>query len=241
MEASVVFVLVTARLLKVSADVTFVQLPEKQSVELSCPPLQDHGGLASVHLYHRRGQSQTTLLSLARGSSGELRLDPDYKRRLQLSGRNSSWVKVTLSHLEQGDSGLYVCENLDRENGSQRVFITQEVFLLVDASGKPCRCSSSYPPLLMTIFAAAGLVLLMLAWLAVQERVKTRRPPPPAPPAVVPIYEEMTRKQQKSGVPLIKREVLEEELTSPLYANTSVRQTQDNYYACPRHVTTLRA
>ncbi|XP_061555928.1 uncharacterized protein LOC133414527 [Phycodurus eques] len=240
MKTSIVFILITVGLLKANADVTFVQLAEKQSVELSCPPQQDRGGLTSLHLYHRRGQSQSTLLSLARGSEGELRLDPDYKRRLQLSGRNSSWVKVTLSHLERGDSGLYVCENLYQENGSKRVFITQEVFLLVDASGKPCQCSSSYPPLLMTIFSAVGLILLMLMWLAVQERVKTRRPPP-AGPAVVPIYEEMTRKRQNSGVQLNKQEALEEEVTSPLYSNTPVRQTQDNYYACPRNITTLRA
>ncbi|XP_077397745.1 uncharacterized protein LOC144033476 isoform X2 [Festucalex cinctus] len=213
-----------------------MQLEEKQSLELSCPPQQDRDGLTSLHLYHRRGPAQTTLLSLARGAEDQLRLDPDYKRRLRLSrGRNSSWLKVTLSHLERGDSGLYVCER--RENSSQQVFASQ-VFLLVDASGRPCECSSGYPPLLMTIFSATGLLLIMLLWLAAGECVKARRPPVKGP-AAVPIYEEMTRKEQNSGVPLNKQETLEE-VTSPLYANTLVRQTQDNYYACPRHVT-LRA
>ncbi|XP_077397754.1 uncharacterized protein LOC144033476 isoform X3 [Festucalex cinctus] len=205
MKTSIVFILAVCHL-KVNADVIFMQLEEKQSLELSCPPQQDRDGLTSLHLYHRRGPAQTTLLSLARGAEDQLRLDPDYKRRLRLSrGRNSSWLKV---------------------------------FLLVDASGRPCECSSGYPPLLMTIFSATGLLLIMLLWLAAGECVKARRPPVKGP-AAVPIYEEMTRKEQNSGVPLNKQETLEE-VTSPLYANTLVRQTQDNYYACPRHVT-LRA
>ncbi|XP_077414776.1 uncharacterized protein LOC144044319 [Vanacampus margaritifer] len=237
MKTSIVLVLVAVRLLKVNTDVTFIQLAEKQSLELSCPPQQDHAGLTSLHLYHRRGPAQTTLLSLARGDEDQLRLDPDFKARLRLSGgRNSSRVKVILSHLERVDSGLYVCEH--RENRSQRVF-TSQVFLLVEPSGRPCQCSSSYPPLLVTIFSATGLLLIMLLWLAAGDCVKTRRRPPLKGPAAVPIYEEMTRKEQSSGVAPNKQETLEE-VTSPLYANTLVRQTQDNYYACPRHIT-LRA
>ncbi|XP_019752625.1 uncharacterized protein LOC109532272 [Hippocampus comes] len=236
MKASIAFVVVAVWLLKVNADVSFMQLSEKQSLELSCPSQKDHGDLTSLHVYHRRGPAQTTLLSLARGGDDELRLDPDYKTRLLVSaGSNGTRVKVILSHLEQRDSGLYVCEK--RDNGSERVFITQ-LFLLVDASGMPCRCSSSYPPLLMTIFSATGLILIILLWLAVGERVKARRPPATGPPAV-PVYEEMTRKQQNSGVPPNKQDALDE-VTSPLYANTLVRQTQDNDYACPRHIA-LRA
>ncbi|XP_057673145.1 uncharacterized protein LOC130904419 [Corythoichthys intestinalis] len=214
-----------------------MQLAEKQSLDLSCPVQQDNSGLMSVHLYHRRGDSQTTLLSLDQGVDGELRLDPDYKRRLQLSGvRSASGVKVTLLHLQPGDSGLYVCEK--RDNGSRQIILTQEVLLLVEAPVRPCQCSSSYSPLPMTIFSAAGLILIVLLWLAIQECVKVRRSPP-AGPAAVQVYEEMTRKQQNASVPRNRQETLEE-VTSPLYANTPVRQTQDNYYACPRQIT-LRA
>ncbi|XP_037111982.1 uncharacterized protein LOC119125502 [Syngnathus acus] len=224
MKTGIVFYLVALWLLEVNADVSFVQLVGKQSLELSCPLQQERGNLTTLHLYHRRGSAQRTLLSL--GPGGQLKLDPDYKSRLNLSGGcNSSALKVNLSHLDQSDSGMYVCENPD-----EGVSATQ-LFLLVEASG--CQCSSLYPPLLMAIFSATVLIFILLLWLALGDCVKADRPPPTGP-AAVPIYEEMSRKEENSGVP--PNNALEEELTSPLHANTLLRQSQENYYACPRHI-----
>lgn len=38
-------------------------------------------------------------------------------------------------------------------------------------AGKSCPCSTSYPPLLLTLFMAAGLLLLAFCWLALEKRV----------------------------------------------------------------------
>ncbi|XP_077475761.1 uncharacterized protein LOC144088904 [Stigmatopora argus] len=237
MRLSFVFVIVAFRLIKSDTSVTFMQLEENQTLELSCPPPEDHGGPTSIRLYHRRGPSQTTLLSLDPGLHGELRLDPDYERRLRLSGvGGASGVKVTLAQLQPGDSGLYACEK--RDNGSRHIALTRQVFLLVASPVKPCQCSSSYPLLLKTIISTIGLLLITLLGLATQECVKVWRRPPTGP-AAVQIYEEMTRKQQNADVPRDRQEALEE-VFSPLYAKTVVRQTQDNTYACPRQIT-LRA
>ncbi|XP_077590999.1 uncharacterized protein LOC144208841 isoform X1 [Stigmatopora nigra] len=234
MRLDFVFVIVAFPLIKSDTSVTFVQLEENQSLELWCPPPEDHGTPTGIRLYHRRGPSQTTLLSLDPGLHGELKLDPDYERRLRLSGvGGASGVKVTLTYLQPGDSGLYACEK--RDNGSRHIALTRQVFLLVDNPVKPCQCSSSYSLLLKTIISTTGLLLITLLGLATQECVKMRRRPPIGP-AAVDIYEEMTRKQQSADVPRNGQETLEE-VSSPLYANTVVRQTQDNYYACPRQIT----
>ncbi|XP_054614580.1 uncharacterized protein LOC129170721 [Dunckerocampus dactyliophorus] len=239
MKTSIVFPLVLVQLLEAHADVTFKQLKENQSLELSCH--RDDSGLTSLHLYHSRGHTQTTLLSMLPHGSGsdELRLDQKNKWRLRVSGgRNTSQVKVMLLHLKPADSGLYVCEHIYRENSS---FTTQQLFLLVNDSGRNCQCSSDYPPLLLAIFSVTCFLLIVLVCLAVEKCVKTRRHP--SAPAAVPVYEEMTRKQQHSEIILPNKQEVPshlEEVTSPLYANAPIKQPQDNFYACPRHIA-LRA
>ncbi|TNN69350.1 hypothetical protein EYF80_020501 [Liparis tanakae] len=71
-------------------------------------------------------------------------------------------------------------------------------------------------------------------------KVKARHRHRPQPP--VPIYEEMTRKEQSMGVPQNNPEAPShlEEVNFPVYANPNIRQPQDNYYACPRQLA-LRA
>nr|XP_057906373.1 uncharacterized protein LOC131103819 [Doryrhamphus excisus] len=245
MKTSIEFLLVLVQLLEAHADVTFKQLNENQSLELSCHG--DHRGLTSLHLYHSRGHTQTTLLSmLPRGGgreSDELRLDPYNKWRLQVSGGwNTSQVKVMLLRLKPGDSGLYVCQRFYREKTSQHnSFTTQQLFLLVNGSGRNCQCSSSYPPLLVAIFSVTCFLLIVVVWLAIKKCVETRRHP--SAPAAFPVYEEMARKQQHSEIiPPYQQEVPShlEEVTSPLYANAPIKQPQDNCYACPRHIA-LRA
>lgn len=58
----------------------------------------------------------------------------------------------------------------------------------------------------------------------------------------VPIYEEMTRKQQSTGLSQNNQEapLHLEEVNFAVYANANIRQPQDNYYACPRQLA-LRA
>ncbi|XP_022608093.1 uncharacterized protein LOC111227019 [Seriola dumerili] len=222
------------------ADVIFRRLTKNQSLELSCSPQQDLGCPTGLHLYHRSSQSQTTLLSIA--GDGEVRVNPEHRGRLQLcGGLDSPQVNVTISHLEHSDTGLYMWElTYGEELSPDLVLSAQKVFLLVDGAGRLCQCSPSYPPLILTIFAAAGLVMLTLGWLAAEKCVKARRHHRPQPP--VPIYEEMTRKQQSAGIPQNNHEApshLEED-NFPVYANPNIRQPQDNYYACPRQLA-LRA
>lgn len=117
----------------VHGELTFRQLTESQSLELSCSPQQEHGGLTGLHLYHRSVQSQTTLLSMA--EDGELRVDPEHRGRLQLcGGLDSLQVNVTVTHLQPSDTGLYIWELTYRDH-PQIILSTEEVFLLVEGTG----------------------------------------------------------------------------------------------------------
>lgn len=109
---------------------------EGQPVALSCSPQQAHGGLTSLHLYHRGVQSQTTLLTVTEG--GVVRMDPDHRARLQLSGGLSSLkVNVTISHLAVSDTGLYMWELGYRDGNSsdQMILCAQKIFVLVEGTG----------------------------------------------------------------------------------------------------------
>ncbi|XP_041812224.1 cd7 antigen-like [Chelmon rostratus] len=230
--------LIFIQLFEVHGELTFRQLTESQSLELSCSPQQEHGGLTGLHLYHRSVQSQTTLLSMA--EDGELRVDPEHRGRLQLcGGLDSLQVNVTVTHLQPSDTGLYIWELTYRDH-PQIILSTEEVFLLVEGTGRSCQCSPRYPPLLFTVFAAAGLLLLTLSCLAVEKCVKVRHHHRRQPS--VPIYEEMTRKQQSAGISQNNHEAPShlEEVNFPVYTNPNIRQPQDNYYACPRQLA-LRA
>ncbi|XP_029363592.1 uncharacterized protein LOC115047070 [Echeneis naucrates] len=233
-------ILLLSQLFGAHADLIFRHLAKNQSLELSCSLQQDPGNLMGLHLYHRSAQSQTTVLSIAEG--GEFRVDPEHMGRLQLcGGLDSAQVNVTISKLDHSDTGLYMWQLSYREEQSpDPVLSSQKVFLLVDAPGRPCQCSPSYSPLLFTIFAAAALVVFTLSWLAAEKCLKVQKSQTPQPP--VPIYEEMTRKEQSSGNPQNNQEApshLEED-SFPVYANPNIRPQQDNYYACPRQLA-LRA
>ncbi|XP_042361371.1 uncharacterized protein LOC121956978 [Plectropomus leopardus] len=240
MRTSLACIVIFTQLFDACAELIFRQLTENQSLELTCSPQQELSSLTGLHLYHRNAKSQTTLLSMAKG--GKLRVNPEHSGRLQLyGGLDSLRVNVTMSHLRHSDTGLYMWELSYRENSSDQIILSaQKVFLLVEGTGRPCHCSPSYSPLLLTIFTAAGLLLLTLSWLATERCVKVRHHHRPQPPA--PIYEEMTRKQQSAGIPQNNRETPShlEEVNFPIYANPNIRQPQDNYYACPTQLA-LRA
>ncbi|XP_068574953.1 uncharacterized protein [Cebidichthys violaceus] len=237
MKMSLACILIFIQLFEAYAELIFKQLTESQSLELSCSPQQEHSTLIGLHLYHRSAQSQTTLLSMAEG--GGLRVDTDHGGRLQLRGDlDSLQVNVTMTLLQRSDTGLYMWELSYRvDNSSDQISLSApKVFLLVEGTGRSCQCSPSYPPLLLTIFTIAGLLLLTLSWLAIEKCVKTRRHLRPQP--LVPIYEEMTTKRQSTGIPQNNPEAPShlEEVNFPVYANPNIRQPQDNYYACPRQL-----
>ncbi|KAG8007033.1 hypothetical protein GBF38_023154 [Nibea albiflora] len=240
---------------------------ESQSLELSCSPQQEYGSLTGLHLYHRSAQSQTTLLSMAVNSLAKV--DPQHRGRLRHSaGLDALQFNVTISHLQPSDTGLYMWELSYRENSIDQIITSpQKVFLFVErtgllfkhtptlrpsylysdvnrhlcvCAGRSCQCSPSYGPLILTIFTTGALLLITLIWLAVEKCVKARPHLRPQPP--VPIYEEMTRKQQSTGIPQNNQEAAShlEEVNFPVYANPNIRQPQDNYYACPRQLA-LRA
>ncbi|XP_021177097.2 uncharacterized protein LOC110369132 [Fundulus heteroclitus] len=235
------FCFLSIQLFQACAEVVFRRLTEDQSLVLSCIPQQEHGRLVGLHLYRHGPQSQTTLLSVAEGAA--VRVDPGSGARLQLTGAlDSPRINVSISHLQLGDTGLYMWElSYRQKNSSDQVVLgTQQYFLLVEGEGSSCRCAHSYIPLLLTISAATGLLLLAICLLATEKcvRLKHRRPPQPHSP----IYEEMNRKQQSTGSPKISREasLRQDEVCFPVYANPNIRQPQDNYYACPRQLA-LRA
>lgn len=229
-------VLIFIQLLEAGAEVVFKRLTEDQSLVLSCIPQQEHGHLVGLHLYHRGPQRQTTLLSVAEGPT--VRTDPELGARLQLSGGlESPRINVSISHLQLSDTGLYMWElSYRQKNSSDQIILgPQKYFLLVNVEGKSCRCSHGYIPLLLTISAAAGFLLLTMCLLALEKYVRSRHHPsqPHSP-----IYEEMNRKQQSAGSPEINQEASPgpDEVNFPVYANPNIRQPQDNYYACPRRL-----
>ncbi|XP_054891022.1 uncharacterized protein LOC129363155 [Poeciliopsis prolifica] len=235
MKTHLQFLLLLIQLFEACPEVIFQRLAEDRSLVLSCTPQQERGHLVGLHLYHRGPQSQTTLLSVAEGSTA--RKDPERGARLQLSGGlNSPRINVSISHLQLSDTGLYMWElSYRQENNSDQVVLEpQRHFLLVE--GRSCGCSHGYTPLLLTIAAAAGLLLLTVSLLAVEKCVRLRHHRPPQPHH--PIYEEMSRKQQSAGSPKITQEASPqpEEVNFPVYANPNIRQPQDNYYACPRQL-----
>lgn len=117
------------------AELNFRRLTENQTLELSWSPQQDFGSLTGFNLYHRSAQSQTTVLSMAEGS--ELRVNPEHRGRLQLSGGlDSLQVNVTLSHLKHSDTGLYMWElSYRKEDNSALILNAQRIFLLVEGAG----------------------------------------------------------------------------------------------------------
>ncbi|XP_014908565.1 uncharacterized protein LOC106960132 isoform X1 [Poecilia latipinna] len=237
MKTRLQFLLLFIQLFEACAEVIFQRLTEDRSLVLSCTPQQERGHLVGLHLYHRGPRSQTTLLSVAEGST--VRRDPERRARLQLSGGlNSPRINVSISHLQLSDTGLYMWElSYRQKNSSDQVVLgAQRYFLLVEGAGRSCGCSHGYIPLLLTISAAAGLLLLTVSLLAMEKCVRLRHHRPPQPHS--PIYEEMSRKQQSAGSPRITHEASPqpEEVRFPVYANPSIRQPQDNYYACPRQL-----
>ncbi|XP_039979549.1 cd7 antigen-like [Xiphias gladius] len=233
-------ILIFIQLFQAHAELIFRRLTEDQSLELSCSFQQDLSSPTGLHLYHRSAQSQTTLLSMA--EDGKLRVDPEHRARLHLrGGLDSRQVNVTISRLQHGDTGLYMWElSYGEEDSPELILCAQKAFLQVEGAGRPFQCSRHYLPVLLTVFAAAGLVVLSLSWLAREMCVKVRHHHRGQPP--VPIYEEMTRKQQSAGIPQNNLEApthLEED-NSPVYANPNIRKPQENYYACPRQLA-LRA
>ncbi|XP_061568394.1 uncharacterized protein LOC133422422 [Cololabis saira] len=230
------------QLFRAQAELILKHLTEGESLDLCWAPVQARGPLTGLHLYHRSAHSQTTLLSVSEG--GEVRVDPERRPRLQLSGGlGSLTVNVSISGLQRSDGGCYMWELSYREqDGADHILRSAHiVFLEVEPAGRPCQRSASYQHLLLIISAAAGLLLITLILMALDKCLKTRHRP--TPQLHSPIYEEMSRKQQQSpGSPRNNHEAPSqlEEANFPVYANPNIRQLQDNYYACPRQLA-LRA
>ncbi|KAM4597872.1 uncharacterized protein ACJ7VT_021438 [Polymixia lowei] len=216
------------------AEVIFIRRTENQSVELSCSPEQSRGTPTAFHLYHSRIQSQVTLLSMAEGS--ELRINPEHRGRLQVSGRlDSPQVNVTIPYSQHTDTGLYSWELTYRAQNSsdQSILSSQQVFLLVETTGRPCQCSARYPSLLYAIFTGVGLLLLLFIWLCAEQCARARKHHKPQPP--VAIYEDMHSKPRGIGSPQNNHEG-PSHLEEAVYANPNIKQAQ-NHYACPRQTT----
>ncbi|RVE69416.1 hypothetical protein OJAV_G00077760 [Oryzias javanicus] len=218
------------QLFEARSELQLKHLMEGESVGLSCIPQKDRGSLVGLQLYHHGVQSQTTLLSVT--ESGRVKVDPELRPRLKLHGTlNSLQINVSISLLQPSDTGVYVWELSYGSNSSDWRDHSVRTMLLVEGAGKLCQ---SYHTLLLTMAAAAGFLLLTLAWIAAEIWVKKYRHSHPKPHSS--IYEEMSAKQQSSGTPQNNQEAHPqlEEASTPVYANTNIRQLQDNYYACPR-------
>ncbi|XP_029013564.1 uncharacterized protein LOC114859782 [Betta splendens] len=234
---NLVSILILTQLYEACADVAFVHLSRNQTLELTCSPQRDLGGLTAFSLLHRGARGQTTVLAMAEG--GELRVNPEHRGRVRLRGGLASpRLNVSIARVERGDAGLYAWElsyGGGGGGGSADVAGAHRAFLVVDAAGGACHCSHRYLPVTASLFTAAGLLLVALSWMLVQTCKVKRRPRPPHPP---PIYEEMSRKQQRAGTPQNNYEAPAhlEEVHFPVYANPSIQQPQDEYYASPRQL-----
>lgn len=115
----------------VCAELIIRQLTEGQSLQFSCSLPEQQGRHTGLHLYHRGGQTQTTLLSMVEGV--ELKVNPEHQGRLQLHGGLSSpQVNVSVSDLQSSDTGLYVWELSSREmNTSEQVSVSAAKILLL--------------------------------------------------------------------------------------------------------------
>uniref|UniRef100_A0A8C7RRS1 Immunoglobulin V-set domain-containing protein n=1 Tax=Oncorhynchus mykiss TaxID=8022 RepID=A0A8C7RRS1_ONCMY len=145
------------------------------SVDLSCTPEQTGGAPVSLYLTHRCVRPEREVLFMAKDRSpGTVRVNRLYKDRLKVTGGlNSDLLNVTIAHLQRTDTGLYICEFVYTADPSDRtVSGSLEFFLFVDGTESVCQCSS-YPPLIYTISAAAGLLLLVLICLCAVECVSS--------------------------------------------------------------------
>lgn len=140
-----------------NAELIFRRLTASQSLELSCSP--NKLSLRGLHLYHRGAQTQTTLLSMAKG--GEIKVNPEHRGRLHHGGGlDSAQVNVTISHLQHNDTGLYMWElSYREENYSDLILSAEKVFLLVEGAGKWLK-TSHYAYALLPFYLL--LLLLML-------------------------------------------------------------------------------
>ncbi|XP_053706815.1 uncharacterized protein LOC128750580 [Synchiropus splendidus] len=232
MKTSSTCIFTLIQLLNVHADVVFEQRTERESLVLTSSRQCDVSCPTSLLLYHRSARSQTTLLSMVAGH--QLRLDPEHRRRLHISGDLSSpQVSVTMSDLKHSDTGLYIWELKYSRNDSDCLIVTSPTVLLVVDGGESCSSVAEYRTLLFTIATAAGLLLLTLIWLFAEKHV-TRKTETSGPSTLAPIYEEM-RKQQDSQNNT-EASSHQQEVDFPLYANPNIRQCPENYYACPRQV-----
>ncbi|CAL8272199.1 unnamed protein product [Lota lota] len=230
----------------VFAEVLFIHRAEGQSTDFSCPPVGPASSLTGFKLsclYPGSPGQKATLLSVEAGSSP--RLDPQLRRRLVVvsGGLGASWVNLTLTHLQPGDTGLYSLEltSSTTANSSDRSLLTcPQVLLLVEGTDSQChQCYSKYTSLLYSIFTATVLLLLISTWLARERWMRARRCHKPQPPH--PIYEEMNSKSEQWGTSSPQNNPPStlhlEETAFPVYANPGIRQAEDNYYACPRQIT----
>lgn len=159
------------------------ELTENQAFQLSCSPQPSHGGLIGLRLYHRRPNSQTTLLSMSRLS--DLRVDLAHGGRLQLrGGLLSPHVNVTIPNIQFGDAGLYIFElSHTADNSSEHIPLgTQKVLLLVKSAGNPpphpfnviCLFCQFYSCLLLLCCRGVLLMLPQLRFTAIGDHIRDR-------------------------------------------------------------------
>lgn len=138
----------------VCTEVLFTHSARGQSTHFSCVPEGPAASLTGFRLYRlypgSPGQrAQATLLSVGgegEGSGGPS-LDPRYRGRLVVAsgGLGASWVNLTLSDLQPGDTGLYATELTSGTAASDSLERSHptcpQVLLLVDGTGE---CSELY-------------------------------------------------------------------------------------------------
>ncbi|KAL0993090.1 hypothetical protein UPYG_G00103080 [Umbra pygmaea] len=211
----------------VQQEVLFVKRKQGQSVDISCTPKQNKGAPVHLSLTHKLVHPKKQVLFMANDESPNMvKFNQLYEGRLTIMDRlNSGWFNVTINHLNPTDSGMYVCEFVSTADPTeQTVYISLELFLLVE--GTDCVCqSSSYPAVLYAMSAAVGVLLLIL-WLSLTNCAKQKK----QTQTTTAIYEEM-----KSGAKVdgrlknshpVSTHMEMEETESPVYVNS-----QENDYA----------
>uniref|UniRef100_A0A8C1JVX0 Immunoglobulin V-set domain-containing protein n=1 Tax=Cyprinus carpio TaxID=7962 RepID=A0A8C1JVX0_CYPCA len=91
-----------------SEDFHYIQRLEGESVDIDCVAQASKARPALLHLRRRFAPSESVLNV---SEDNVLRADPEFEGRISISGQlKLLTVTLTLSHLRDSDTGLYVCD-----------------------------------------------------------------------------------------------------------------------------------
>ncbi|KAJ8404226.1 hypothetical protein AAFF_G00339990 [Aldrovandia affinis] len=175
----------------------YLKKPEESSVEIICGAKEKGRSPIGFYLKRRYPLPETEVIFV--DTDGQVTEHCAYSGRIGVRGQLSArLLNVSISRLQGTDAGLYFCQFIYAAHPSDVQVPGNELFLFVDAGalGDGCGCSR-YPPLLFTISAAVGLLLLVIIGLGAARCGKACNCESAQFPN--PIYEDMTAVKRAVG------------------------------------------